>query len=65
MIIIGALIPISLFLGGLGLCAFIWSLRSGQFDDLEGDQSRALFRDDFIGSDYCSTNQIKFHGEEE
>ncbi|MEM7190291.1 MAG: cbb3-type cytochrome oxidase assembly protein CcoS [Pseudomonadota bacterium] len=46
MNIIGALIPISLALGGLGLIAFVWSLRSGQFDDLEGDQHRALFEDE-------------------
>lgn len=43
MTIIGALIPISLFLGGLGLAAFIWCLRAGQFEDLQGDQHRALF----------------------
>ena len=46
MTILGALIPISLFLGGLGLAAFFWCLRSGQYDDLEGDQHRALFNDD-------------------
>lgn len=46
MTIIGALLPISLFLGLLGLAAFVWSLRSGQFDDLEGDQHRALFQKD-------------------
>ena len=43
MTVIGALLPISLLLGGLGLLGFFWSLRSGQFDDLEGDQHRALF----------------------
>lgn len=36
------LVPIALFLGGLGLAAFIWSLRSGQFDDLEGAAYRIL-----------------------
>lgn len=46
MTILGALIPISLFLGALGLAAFVWCLRSDQFEDLEGDQYRALFRDD-------------------
>lgn len=46
MTVLGALIPISLFLGGLGLAAFIWSLRANQYDDLEGDQHRALFRED-------------------
>jgi cbb3-type cytochrome oxidase maturation protein len=29
------LIPLALFLGGLGLAAFVWSLRSGQYDDLD------------------------------
>ena len=31
------LIPIALGLGGLGLVAFLWSLRTGQYDDLEGE----------------------------
>jgi cbb3-type cytochrome oxidase maturation protein len=46
MTVLGSLIPISLLLGLLGLVAFVWSLRSGQFDDLEGDQHRALFPPD-------------------
>jgi cbb3-type cytochrome oxidase maturation protein len=36
------LIPVALFLGGLGLAAFLWALRSGQFEDLEGAQYRSL-----------------------
>ncbi|MGZ5851902.1 MAG: cbb3-type cytochrome oxidase assembly protein CcoS [Hyphomicrobium sp.] len=36
------LIPAALFLGGLGLAAFLWALRSGQFEDLEGAAYRAL-----------------------
>jgi cbb3-type cytochrome oxidase maturation protein len=36
------LVPVALGLGGLGLAAFLWSLRSGQFDDLEGAGWRAL-----------------------
>jgi cbb3-type cytochrome oxidase maturation protein len=40
------LIPVALFLGGLGLVAFIWSLRSGQYDDLEGASWRILQDDD-------------------
>lgn len=39
------LIPIALFLGGLGLAAFLWSLKSGQYDDLEGAAWRALMDD--------------------
>ena len=37
------LIPVALALGLLGLAAFLWSLRSGQFDDLDGAASRILF----------------------
>ncbi|MEQ8392109.1 MAG: cbb3-type cytochrome oxidase assembly protein CcoS [Thalassospira sp.] len=40
------LIPIALFLGLLGLAAFLWSLRSGQFDDMEGAANRILFDDE-------------------
>ena len=40
------LIPIALFLGGLGLAAFLWALRSSQFEDLDGAASRILFDDD-------------------
>lgn len=36
------LIPAALTLGGLGLAAFLWSLKSGQYDDLEGAAWRAL-----------------------
>lgn len=37
------LIPVALFLGLLGLGAFLWALRSGQFDDLDGAAVRILF----------------------
>ncbi|SFS21926.1 cbb3-type cytochrome oxidase assembly protein CcoS [Yoonia litorea] len=40
------LIPVSLFLGGLGLAAFLWSLRANQYEDLEGDAWRILSEDD-------------------
>ena len=40
------LIPLALFLGGLGLAAFVWSLRSGQYDDLDGAAHRILFDDE-------------------
>ena len=40
------LIPAALFLGGIGLAAFIWSLKSGQYDDLEGASWRILQDDD-------------------
>lgn len=40
------LIPAALLLGGLGVYAFFWSLKSGQFDDLEGAAQRVLLDDD-------------------
>jgi cbb3-type cytochrome oxidase maturation protein len=40
------LIPIALLLGAAGLGAFLWSLRSGQYDDLDGAAERILFNDD-------------------
>ena len=40
------LLPVALFLGGLGLLAFVWTLRSNQYEDLDGAAHRALFDDD-------------------
>jgi cbb3-type cytochrome oxidase maturation protein len=40
------LVPIALLLGAVGLGAFLWSLRSGQYDDLEGAAARILLDDD-------------------
>ncbi len=45
MDILGILIPVSLFLGGVGLTAFIWAMRTHQFDDPEGDANRILTKD--------------------
>jgi cbb3-type cytochrome oxidase maturation protein len=36
------LIPCALALGGLGLAAFLWTIRANQYDDLEGAGWRAL-----------------------
>jgi cbb3-type cytochrome oxidase maturation protein len=40
------LIPVALLLGLFGLIAFLWALRSGQFEDLDGAAHRILFDDD-------------------
>jgi cbb3-type cytochrome oxidase maturation protein len=40
------LVPIALTLGLIGLLAFLWSLKSGQYDDLEGAAVRILPDDD-------------------
>ncbi|TCD14934.1 cbb3-type cytochrome oxidase assembly protein CcoS [Oricola cellulosilytica] len=36
------LIPVALGLGALGLAAFLWSIRSGQYSDLDGAAERIL-----------------------
>ncbi|MBL8807618.1 cbb3-type cytochrome oxidase assembly protein CcoS [Sphingomonas daechungensis] len=40
------LIPISLIIAAGALGAFLWSLRSGQYEDLDGAASRILFDED-------------------
>jgi cbb3-type cytochrome oxidase maturation protein len=40
------LVPIALALGAAGLGAFMWSLRSGQYEDLDGAAERILFDDE-------------------
>ena len=40
------LIPIALLLGLIGLAAFFWSVKGGQFDDLDGAALRILIDDD-------------------
>jgi cbb3-type cytochrome oxidase maturation protein len=39
------LILLSVALGGAGLAIFLWSLRSGQYEDLNGAANRVLFDD--------------------
>lgn len=39
------LIPIALGLGAVGLAAFLWSMNSGQYEDLDGAAARILFDD--------------------
>jgi cbb3-type cytochrome oxidase maturation protein len=36
------LIPIALGMGALGLAAFFWTMRTGQYSDLEGTANRIL-----------------------
>ncbi|MTI18841.1 cbb3-type cytochrome oxidase assembly protein CcoS [Rhodobacteraceae bacterium RKSG542] len=50
------LIPIALFLGGAGLAAFLWSLRSGQYEDLEGAKWRILDDSDVEGPKRAQEN---------
>ena len=43
---IALLIPIALFLGGLGVAAFFWALNTNQFEDPQGAAARILLDDD-------------------
>jgi cbb3-type cytochrome oxidase maturation protein len=40
------LVPLAIMLGALGLAAFLWSLRNGQYDDLDGAAWRAIADDE-------------------
>jgi cbb3-type cytochrome oxidase maturation protein len=40
------LIPIALGMGLLGLVAFLWSMRDGQYDDMDGAASRILIEEE-------------------
>jgi cbb3-type cytochrome oxidase maturation protein len=46
MTVILYLLGASLLLGGGGLLLFLWALRSGQYEDLDGAANRILFDDD-------------------
>ncbi|MCO5093547.1 cbb3-type cytochrome oxidase assembly protein CcoS [Bosea sp. (in: a-proteobacteria)] len=42
MTVLVYLIPVALLLGGVGLVAFLWALKSGQYEDLDGAGERIL-----------------------
>jgi cbb3-type cytochrome oxidase maturation protein len=46
MTILYLMIPLSIALIALGVWAFLWAIRSGQFDDMEGPAYRILMDDD-------------------
>ena len=46
MNVLVVLIPVSLGLGLLALLAFLWTLKSDQYSDIEGDAMRILNQDD-------------------
>lgn len=46
MTVLVYLIPIALLLGLAALFGFLWALKSGQYDDMEGEASRILFDDE-------------------
>ena len=52
------LVPLALGLGLLGLGAFLWSLKSGQYDDLDGAAWRAIMDDDGPGDGTGRTDDV-------
>jgi cbb3-type cytochrome oxidase maturation protein len=46
MNVLVVLIPVSLILGAAGLIAFLWTVRSDQYDDAMGNAARILVEDD-------------------
>jgi len=46
MTVLLLLIPAALAIGGLGLAAFFWALRHGQFEDPQGNAARILIEDE-------------------
>lgn len=50
MTMLAYLIPAALFLGGISLLAFLWALRSGQYEDLDGAAHRVLL-DEYAADD--------------
>jgi cbb3-type cytochrome oxidase maturation protein len=40
------LVPISILMGVVGLCAFLWSMKDGQYEDLDGAAVRVLVDDE-------------------
>lgn len=45
------LIPVALFLGGVGLVLFFWAMRDGQFEDLDGAANRILIDEEEDGQE--------------
>jgi cbb3-type cytochrome oxidase maturation protein len=46
MEVLAFLVPLALLLGLFGLCGFLWSLKSGQYEDLDGAAWRAIADDE-------------------
>jgi cbb3-type cytochrome oxidase maturation protein len=46
------LIPVALFLSGLSLLGFLWALRSGQYEDMDGAAERIFIEDEDATNGY-------------
>lgn len=57
------LIPVALGLGFLGLVAFLWSLRSDQYEDVQGAAYRILTDDDLRPEEQAKINAKSDEGD--
>lgn len=59
------LVPIALLIGAAALAAFFWSLRSGQYDDLQGAGERIFVDDgdDRAGARHTPPSKLNGGGE--
>lgn len=48
MLVLLILIPVSVLVAILGLIAFIWSVKTGQYEDTKGSANRILFEEENI-----------------
>jgi cbb3-type cytochrome oxidase maturation protein len=49
MEVIFIVLPLAIILAGVAVAAFLWAVRRGQYDDLDGPPCRVLFEDDDAG----------------
>jgi cbb3-type cytochrome oxidase maturation protein len=61
MDILYLLIPISVALVAVIALAFLWAVRSGQFDDMEGPAHRILMDDDAVEQDSTARDAASDH----
>lgn len=49
---LAVLIPLSLVMGLIGLCAFFWAMRTNQFEDPEGNAWRVIAQENPQGNEH-------------
>jgi cbb3-type cytochrome oxidase maturation protein len=60
MSVLFVVVPLAFLLAGGFLAAFLWSVKRGQFDDVEGDAVRVVFDDDTTRVDQGQRSQKSF-----
>ena len=64
MMILVVLLPLGLVLLGVAIAAFVWAVRHGQFEDLEGEGERILFDDPPVGGEQIISHDPPIGGEQ-